>query len=80
LSSENLISSIAPFFSESSPKYDFQIGKDYFLNSIDNMFTYATGPLDNIDDHIVIELTDTKTNVIEVDATVKSLVVALNWE
>ncbi|MGE0019962.1 MAG: VWA domain-containing protein [Draconibacterium sp.] len=71
LSSENLISSIAPFFSESSPKYDFQIGKDYFLNSIDNMFTHATGPLDNIDDHIVIEVTDTKTNVIEIDATVK---------
>jgi len=71
LNGDNIIRSLAPFMDPSAPKMDFQIGKDYFLNSINQVFTYATGPLDDISDHIVIELSEGTTKALDVDLTVK---------
>jgi hypothetical protein len=71
LSTENIARGIAPFFSSSSPKMDFQIGKDYFLNSISSMFNYATGSLDSVKNHIVIETSEADQNTIQIDASAK---------
>jgi len=71
LSSENIIRGVAPFFNSSAPKMDFQIGKDYFRNSINNMFEYSTGGLDSVAEHIVIEVSDSKAKSLEIDAKVE---------
>lgn len=83
LDSQNLISTVAPFFDSGAPKMDFQIGKDYFLNSISSMFNYSSGPLDNVDDHIVIKTSKIEAECFEIDASVEidaALVLGLGLE
>jgi VWFA-related protein len=70
LSQENIIRGVAPFFGSSFPKMDFQIGADYFRNSINDMFEYTTGSLDSVEDHIVIEVSEANAKCLEIDASV----------
>jgi VWFA-related protein len=66
LNQDSLITSVQPFFNPESPKMDFTISKDHFINSAANFFKYATGPLDVVDDHVLIETSKTETFCAEV--------------
>jgi VWFA-related protein len=66
LNQDSLITSLLPFFNPESPKMEFSISKDHFINSAENFFKYATGPLDDVNDHVLIETSKTETFCAEI--------------
>ena len=73
----NLISSVAGFTDTTKTGKSLQISKDYFINCVNDFYTDATGPLDNIENHIIIETAQSEAICKEIGISVEAGVAVL---
>lgn len=71
LNNDDMITSILPFLNPDAPLHDFTINKNHFIESAGNFFNYATGPLDDVSDHVLIETSNTKSYAAEIGVSVE---------
>ncbi|HPR33322.1 MAG TPA: VWA domain-containing protein, partial [Prolixibacteraceae bacterium] len=62
----NMIASLLPFFDPGADKFDFDISRDHFLESAGDFFEYATGDIDTVPEHVLIDASQTETFCAEI--------------